>query len=204
MEGLGTFGADNLGKPGFACGRDGGGTVDSGQEGGVEVSADPPPQCRCSVIIRQWPAVHCRTQELSDIDPSTRDSGQAAGQNRCETVVPYGQLFDQRFPLPPCGCHAVGQRLVEAALPDSGRLLSLNGTSGAPVIWTDGHRGPPNLDGLDQVEWWLASNRPSPLRSPISNDAGPEPLGQLLDGRCSACQIATPHLMLLEAWGNGG
>jgi hypothetical protein len=80
----------------------------------------------------------------------------------------------------------------------------LNGTSGAPVVSTDGHRGPPNLDVLDQVEWWLASNQPNPGRSLMSTDAGPEPLGQLLDGRFSAGQIATPHLMLLEAWGNGG
>jgi hypothetical protein len=204
VEGLGTFGADNLGKPGFACGRDGGGTVDSGQEGGVEVSADPPPQCRCSVIIRQRSAVRGRTQELSDIDSGTRDSGQPAGQNRCETVVPYSQLFDQRFPFPPCGCHTVGHRLVEAALPYPGRLLWLNGTGGAPVIWTDGHHGPPYLDVLDQLAWWLASNRPSPRRSLMSTDAGPEPLGQLADGGCSSSQVATPYLMLLELSGNGG
>src|SRR5215217_749190 len=134
LEGLGTFSADKFGKPGFPRARGRGVAVRSGQEAGVEVAADPPPQCRCSMIIRQRPAVDCRTQELSGVDPSTRDYGQPPGQSRCETVVPYRrcELFDQRFPLPPCGCHAVSHLLVEAALPHPGRLLSLNRTSGTP------------------------------------------------------------------------
>jgi hypothetical protein len=206
LEGLGTFSADNFGKPGFARGRDGGVTVPWGQEGGVEVSADPPPQHRSRVIIRQRPAVGCRTQQLSGVDPSSRDCGQAAGQNGCKTVVPYGRwdLFDQWPPFPPCGCYAVGHRLVEAALPYPGSLVSLNGTGGAPVIRADGHCGPPYLDVLDRLAWWLAFNRPSPRRSLMSTDAGPEPLGQLADGCCSTGQIATPDLMLLELLGNRG
>src|SRR4029453_10280134 len=63
LEGLGTFSADNFGKPGFARGGGGGVAVPWGQEGGVEVSADPPPQHRSRVIIRQRPAVGCRTQQ---------------------------------------------------------------------------------------------------------------------------------------------
>src|SRR5215217_1824658 len=70
------------------------------------------------------------------------------------------------------------------------------------VIRTDGHRGPPDFDVLDQLEWWLACNRPSPLRSLMSTDTGPEPLCQVADGRCSGGQIAAPDLMLLELLGN--
>src|SRR5688500_16428812 len=44
--------------------------------GWVEVSADPPPQSRCSVIIRQRLAVRRRAQQLSGVDPGTRDCGQ--------------------------------------------------------------------------------------------------------------------------------
>ncbi len=69
LDGLCMFSAEELGKPGFPGGRDGV-PVHSGQEGGGEVSADPPPQCRCSVIIRQRLAVGCRAQELSGFDPS--------------------------------------------------------------------------------------------------------------------------------------
>ena len=53
------------------------GTVDGGsrlirvREGGVEVAADPPPQCRCGMIIRQRLAVGCGAQELFGVDPGT-------------------------------------------------------------------------------------------------------------------------------------
>src|SRR4030095_1352876 len=110
----------------------------------------------------------------------------------------------QRFPLPPGGCHAVGHRLVELALPPPGSLLWLNGTGGASVVWADGHRGPPDLNVLDQVEWWVASTSPNPLRSLMCTNVGPKRRAQLADGRCSGGQIATPYLMLLELLGNRG
>jgi hypothetical protein len=88
------------------------------------------------------------------------------------------------------------------ALPHPGSLLSPHRTGGAPVIRTDDHGGPPDLNVLDHLGGWLTSNRPNPFRSLVSTDTGPEPLGQLDDGRCSGSQIATPHLMLLELLGN--
>ena len=62
------FGADELGKPGFPRAVTVA-SVDLGREGGVEVAADPPPQCRCGMIIRQRLAVDCGAQELFGVDP---------------------------------------------------------------------------------------------------------------------------------------
>jgi hypothetical protein len=79
----------------------------------------------------------------------------------------------------------------------------LSGTGGASVVWTDGHGGPPYLDVLDHMGWWRASTQASPHRLLMSTDAGPDPVGQLADGRCSGGQIATPHLMFLEVLRDG-
>ena len=57
-------------------------------------------------------------------------------------------------------CHAgdrlPAERLVELALPHPGRLVSLHGTGGALIVWTDAHSGPPYLDVFDEAGRWLA------------------------------------------------
>jgi hypothetical protein len=129
----------------------------------------------------------------------------ASGQDGCEAVIGDARcdVLHQRSPLPPRGREARGHRLVELALPDSGRLVSLNRTGGPPVDWADAYRRPPHFDVTDHVGWWLASIQPNPPRSLTSTYAEADPLRQLYDGRCSGGQIATPHLVFLEVLGNG-
>ena len=55
----------------------------------------------------------------------------------------------------------------------------------------------------DHLGWVLPSTRGSPHRSRMSTDTGPDPVGQLADGRCPRSQIATPPLMLLQVLRNG-
>ena len=68
----------------------------------------------------------------------------------------WRDLPDQRCPLLPRGGQAAAERLVELALPHPGRLVSLHGTGGALIVWTDAHRGPPYLDVFDEAGRWLA------------------------------------------------
>lgn len=45
----------------------------------------------------------------------------------------------------PAGGQAAAHSLVELALPDSGRLVSLHRTGGALIVWADADRGPPHV-----------------------------------------------------------
>ena len=137
------------------------------REGWVEMAADPPPQCRCGVIIRQRLAVGCasaaavwrrpRQREMAANRPArmgAKLSSLTLGAS-CATSGRHSRH---------AGAKPSGHRLVEAALPDPGRLVSLNGTGGAPVVWTDAHGGPPYLDVL-RPPGMVAGLQPGPAHA---------------------------------------
>jgi hypothetical protein len=68
LKALSTLSTDELSKSGFPRVGESGVAVDLGGQGRGQPAADPPPQRRCSMVIRQRLADHCRAQELISAD----------------------------------------------------------------------------------------------------------------------------------------